>query len=425
MPIAAIVILAVLFLFELAVAFTVGRLRRDFQWLITPRDERPVLDPEGLKKFLEHGYDPELGWIRKPNTSHPEKGKHGSTSYHMDDRGARRHPGLGSLPLKIACFGDSFTFCRQTNDDETWPWFLASFSGAGVVNFGVGNYGLDQAYIRMERELGRIDPEIVIMGVVPSTIVRILCVWKHYNEFGNTFGFKPRFDLRDGLLVRIDNIIDDASKLGRYEEFLDGIRSNDFFYRTKFRDEMLRFPYLYSVLRKPGRNIPIITALLMSKLYRAFGVTNSRIDEYPMMKIMEINRDLRVRLFGERYSRGIFSALVSKFSRTAEEKGIQPVFLFMPQKDDVLFIRERGNYYEKVIGDISNKVLTVDMTEILLGRGDLDELYSDDNVYGGHYSKLGNELVARTVLNALREKGYLSMAAEGEKMTPQSGKHEK
>ena len=394
-------------LLELAVRFTVRSLRKRFQWLITIDDEQPRLDPEGLKKFIRHGFDPELGWVRKPNTWHDEKGRAGRTSYHINELGVRSHPGLEDLPMKIACFGDSFTFCRQVNDDQTWPWHLASLAGAGVVNFGVGNYGVDQACLRMKRELSKIHPEVVIMGVVPSTIVRILSVWKHYNEFGNTFGFKPRYDLENGRLKLIKNIIDDEAKLHEYDKYLKSIQANDYFYLTKFRDEMIRFPYLYSTLRKPDRNFPIISALLLSAILRGAGIKNERLDGYPMMKIMNINRILRRWLFQDRSATDLFNAIIEEFIKEVKNKGAKPVFLFMPQKDDLSLIRGKGPYYDSFTNRIREKALVVDMTDYLLGASNLDELYSDDNEYGGHFSSDGNKFVAKTIYEVLAQNGYL------------------
>jgi hypothetical protein len=83
--------------------------------------------------------------------------------------------------------------------------------------------------------------------VVPDTISRIVSVWKHYYEYGNTFGFKPRFVLKNNKLKLIQNPIDDESKFYRYHDFLDEIRNNDFFYRKKFRKEKISFPYSVTV----------------------------------------------------------------------------------------------------------------------------------------------------------------------------------
>ena len=83
--------------------FLTQYLRKKFPWLITPDDEHPEIDPKGLDKFMEYGFDPELGWIRKPNTSKKEIGKDGITEYHIDKTGARTNPEHENLPKIISC----------------------------------------------------------------------------------------------------------------------------------------------------------------------------------------------------------------------------------------------------------------------------------------------------------------------------------
>jgi len=394
---------------ELVIMVLVKSLRRRFQWLITSSDEVPALDSQGLAKFIPHGYDPELGWIRKPNTWHPERGKCGTTSYHIDAAGSRCNPGHEDGEPLITIFGDSFSFCRQVNDDETWQWQLSELTKGGVLNFAVGNYGIDQAYLRMEREIknNNVKGRIVILGVVPSTIVRILCVWKHYNEFGNTFGFKPRFDLKGNELILLKNSIDDESKFAHYQDYIEEIKKNDYFYMGKFRDEMIRFPYLYHTLRHPMRNFSLMGALLASGLLEILRIKNKRLARYPLMRIMHINKILRYRLFQEQYATDIFLKIIDKYVTLTKKYGLTPVFLFMPQKDDVLFIRERGPYYDHCIAQVRSKLPTVDMTDYLLNVDNLDELYSDDNVYGGHFSKQGNRFVAEKIVQVLKENALL------------------
>ena len=55
--------------------------KRRFHWLILHKDEKPELSKTGLKTFLSHGYDSELGWVRKPNTEHIEKNQQGTTKW--------------------------------------------------------------------------------------------------------------------------------------------------------------------------------------------------------------------------------------------------------------------------------------------------------------------------------------------------------
>ena len=121
-----------------------------FQWMIVAKDERPNFSKNGLQKFFQHGYDSELGWVRKPLTEHEEIGKNGKTIWHIDKNGARNNPIIGFKEGKISCYGDSFTFARQVNDNETWNYYLSELTKTNIQNFGVGNYGIDQSLLRLK-----------------------------------------------------------------------------------------------------------------------------------------------------------------------------------------------------------------------------------------------------------------------------------
>lgn len=402
----AILFLIFLVLMEAFSYFLVKKLSQDFQWLITPDDEFPVLSKDGLSKFVKSGYDEELGWVRKANTEKEEIGKDGKTMYHIDSRGSRKNPGHENLPIKISFYGDSFLFARQVNDDETCQWYLSELSQTNVLNFSVGNYGFDQALLRLKREYPKNKTKIVVIGVVPSTIVRILCVWKHYNEFGNTFGFKPRFIIENGKLKLIKNFIDKEEKFFEYEKYIQQIRKYDYFYKAHFKEEMIRFPYLISILSDSFRNIPLIFLVSVSKLFKA----EKELEVYPppMKIIMKINLKLRYKLFAQNKNAvNLFEKLIEDFVSYAKKNIFVPVFLFMPQKDDLLFIKKKGPYYADFIERVSKKIHTIDLTSHLIYREDLDEVYTDDNEYGGHYSNFGNKVVAEVIYNKLREKRLL------------------
>ena len=80
------VIIFLLVIIEIIIRQTVLVVNKKFQWLIIQKDEIPTLSIE-LKKFLEHGYDKELGWVRKPNTEHMEVGKYGQTKWTINNKG--------------------------------------------------------------------------------------------------------------------------------------------------------------------------------------------------------------------------------------------------------------------------------------------------------------------------------------------------
>ena len=145
-------VLVVWAIIELGIHYLVCYLRQDFQWLVTSKDELPILDKKALDKFINRSYDPELGWTRRPNTQGTEStGSIGSisshytqVSYRINDMGARENPGHEHLPSIISTYGDSFVFSRQVHDYETWQWNLSELTQTNVLNFGVGNFGLDQ-----------------------------------------------------------------------------------------------------------------------------------------------------------------------------------------------------------------------------------------------------------------------------------------
>ena len=186
---------------EISLSLLLSKLRKRYDIILTEKDKNPELNKDKLKKYLSTSYDSELGWVRSPNTSKTEDSFSGEKTWNVNSKGSRVNPKHEHLKTKIITFGDSFTFNREVNDDETWQYYLADLIRGDVANFGVGNYGLDQSFLRFKREIPNYNSaKLTLIGVVPDTIVRNLTVWKHYSEFGNTFGFKPRFVLENGKL---------------------------------------------------------------------------------------------------------------------------------------------------------------------------------------------------------------------------------
>lgn len=386
-----LVFLASLILLETGLYVLVNRLRNGFQWLITDRDESPAFDAAALEKFIRTSFDPDLGWTRPANSSGVEKSKEGLIEYHIDGKGARANP----VPVvfdRIAAFGDSYTFCRQVGDSETWPAMLSTRLGFGVANFGVGNYGVDQAILRYERTDLTKSTEIVILGFVPETICRIQSVWKHYLEFGNTFAFKPRFDLVDGNLTLLENLVRCEADFKEIATKLPQIQKRDFFYNYKFRRMQFRRPYLLSFFRGPLLNTKLIGALLLRGICRCMGIRLRDCEERPFAMIMERNiREAHI-LYRTSSATDLLRALLLRFRETATGLGHHPIVLVMPQLLDLQFKCAGERAYQPFFKELATEVDVVDLTDHL-GDVDFQSLYVEDR-YGGHFSAVGNALVA-------------------------------
>lgn len=386
---AGIIVLATLAGLEALTAGLVIYLRSSCAWLITKRDRFPKIDERGLKAFMEHGWDPELGWVRKPNTRHGEMGRKGvRTSYSLDHFGARTNPGFEGQPVDVLAYGDSYTFARQVNNHEAWPHLLSLALDANVANFGVGNYGLDQAQLRLEREFDRHPAKIVIMGVVPETICRIHAYWKHFSEYGNTFAFKPRFVLENSELKLLDNLINAPEKYLLIDDYYDQLAANDYFYKRKFCRDLLEFPFLLSLLKSWRRNSIMIWHALTDRL----GITR----DAAFIGVMERNINMTEHLFNDPEGLELFKAVCRRFKDFCLERGAEPVLLMMPQLMDIKRLRAGHHYYHDVLQSFENEMTIVDLAPALMAHDNIDELFIHDH-YGGHLSKEGNAIVTHVM----------------------------
>ena len=399
-----LIAVAVFFIIETIVRRIVLQVNQDFQWLIVEKDKIPILDKHGLSKFISHGFDPELGWVRKPNTSHDETGKFGKTNWTINQFCARTNPNFDNLESNTSCYRDSFTFSRQVNDDETWVHYLSEFTNSNVINFGVGNYGVDQALLRLKREFPKYPTKIVIMGVVPETICRIVSVWKHYYEYGNTFGFKPRFILKNNSLNLIENIIDGKDKFEKYQNYLEDINRYDFFYKNKFLKEKISFPYCITILKNLRRNFGIINWVQKINQRKKNNFDCTDIEWNTMKIIMKINLDWRVKLFQDNETCELLKQILVEYANYGKKQNFKPVFIFLPQKDDILFIKKNFNFYHNFVNELKKieNLFCIDITKDMINIKEIDRMFSDNNEYGGHYSKDGNQKVAELIFNELK-----------------------
>ena len=386
---------------EISLIYTVRKSRSSFNWLITERDEFPVLNLIALEKFFENSFDARLGWVRKPNSSGKENGKYGIINFNIDSTGSRINKFNTSKP-KIAAFGDSYTFCRQVEDNQTWEAYLANETGTSVLNYGVGNYGVDQALLRYEDMQLPESIDFVLMGFVPESICRVQSHWKHYLEFGNTFAFKPMFKLsNDGDLELLDNPMQSANDFQELASILPEIQKVDIFYKKKFKFLQFRYPYLLTFLRSPIRHFKLLIAIAIRGLYRLRGKTISSIENLPFSIVMKENIANAHKLYEDKYSTELLRQIFRRFNLIAQERRHVPILVVMPQLLDLEALENNTGEYISFYQSLCDELDIIDMTEIFTNE-DLKSLYINDQ-YGGHLSSKGNSLVAKELKRKINE----------------------
>ena len=101
------------------------------------------------------------------------------------------------------------------------------------------------------------------MGVVPETICRRQSQWKHYLEFGNIHGFKPKFTLVNEKIKLISNPLMKKSKIDNLAKIIKEISRTDRFYEEKFKKNIFKFPYVFSFCKNLSFNLKVFSLIIL------------------------------------------------------------------------------------------------------------------------------------------------------------------
>ena len=150
-------------------------------------------------------YDDLMGWTIGPNRLSAD------SLYASSSEGIRApHKEVtfaeSTGKTRIALVGDSNTFGEEVAYEHTWGYFLEKALGSKfqVLNFGVPAYGVDQAYLRFEKDVRMWKPKIVILGLVSHDLIRTMNVYP-FLAFQWDWPFsKPRLVLKNGHLSRVN-----------------------------------------------------------------------------------------------------------------------------------------------------------------------------------------------------------------------------
>lgn len=145
-------------------------------------------------------YDEDLGWAPIPNLKLAD-GYGPAVPIQINGQGFRANVEYDAKPadgkIRIIASGDSFTFGHSVGDDHTWPRYLQSLDERfEVVNVGLGGYGLDQIYLRHERDAAKLERRFHIFAFIMEDFDRAM--GESFNGYG-----KPQLTIKDGQLVTL------------------------------------------------------------------------------------------------------------------------------------------------------------------------------------------------------------------------------
>ena len=318
--------------------------------------------------------DSVLGWTLRPHFRSPE--------VTVDAVGRRRAPDRpppASNALRLAAFGDSFTFGGDVIDRDSYPEALARLDpGIDVANYGVPAYGLDQAFLRYLKERGAARPRLVIIGYLSENICRNVSVFRPFYNPNTVFPLaKPRYLLAGRGLELLRNPLPAPERYRRLlanpADSLAELGRHDAYYRT----------------RPHARPWDRSATVRLLKLAAAQLSPTSRDGCYGS---------------GEAFS--LTTRLFSLFYETALQDGAQPVILIFPTRQEVTrWRRDRRKDYVPLLSFLSGKgYRVVDAMDVFDGAG---RNLSTDELIPTHLSPLANTLVAEHLRQRLQSFGLI------------------
>lgn len=127
--------------------------------------------------------DFDLGWTVRPNKT--------DGGDHTNAQGIRTNPEhLYSInppkgKVRIVTIGDSYVYCMQVNEGETWQDYLGQMrDDVEFLNLGLPGAGTDQAFLRWKRDGKKFKSQIVLLGIWPDNINRNLSIVGYYLSHG-------------------------------------------------------------------------------------------------------------------------------------------------------------------------------------------------------------------------------------------------
>ena len=353
---------------------------------------------EVLDVFLNENswaqFDPEVGYILGNHMPHDGIDNSYTISTSMKD-GKRTNRIYAERPCRINTYGNSFTQCHQVSDSETWQEYLAGHLGEPIQNFGMGGFGIYQAYRRLlRREKVDKNSKYVILYMWGNDYVRSVfrcryaSYYKSWNDYGGTmfhgnFWCNIEMDLKVGKLVEKENRI--SSKKEMYK-----MCDPEFMYDNLKDDLMLQLHLLSNEMVNSD-----IDLKGLKKLAKILGLPEV---DYRSSKKMK----LTAKALRDKYSFEATKYILDKTREFCDQQGKK---LLLVHFDHVTVLSEmvkgKTRYDQEIIDFIKAKGFNFfDMNEMHLEDFKKFNLSLDqymERYFIGHYTPAGNHFFAYAI----------------------------
>jgi len=327
-------------------------------------------------------YNPSLGWSSRPESM----SRNGLYCFNSDGlRTATVNTLVSKIPstgtLRIAIFGDSFTFGDDVPFKNTWGYYLEDKLrkhgvNAEVLNFGMAGYGIDQAFLRWQNKGRLYLPQIVILGLCTE------------NKDRNTNLIRPFYRCQRGMPFSKPRFVEEGGKLKLLnvpslppEKLLPVINKPVSWNLIKYEEWYNHDDYNKSVLYK---------SRLYSFVARIIDKINDSINIYRYKH--KVN-------FENNESVSLALKIIQEFKKDAQSNKAKFYVVFLPGKNEIKALSKSNNlFFVKLLDRLDLEATVIRPEYKMLQQANK---FGIDTLFKGHYTSLGNGLVADSILEYL------------------------
>ncbi len=343
--------------------------------------------PENLSRNQGWTFDPKLGWVLC-NSVRPRSvdGSKGFYSYESD--GARKVVNFPDRPCRIHTYGNSFTHCDQVSNGETWQEYLAAHVQEPIRNYGVGGYGVYQAYRRMLKVEKENPADYIILNIWDDDHFRNIDSWRsirfgHRTSCGYTLPYL-RVNVQQNECKQIENLF-------RKPEDVYKLCDEDFVWQT-FKDD----PVLQVVLgTRAGQKV---AQKLLKPVANSFAIAYEEIaDTEAAQQIRKIHTEAAL------YATRNVVKWTEQFVKKTGKKLM--LILSFGQGNIARDLRDMPRFDQSFVDWLKDKPYPViDMRDCF--RADYKRFKADVNTYLkryyiGHHNPAGNFFTAWAIKNRI------------------------
>ncbi len=339
--------------------------------------DRTNVSEKRIEFWLSNSFDSQLGWNLPANE--------------QNNLGARRIENYSAKPkYKMKMFGESFVYGSDVKLEETIAALIEKETPWDCLNYGVGSFGTDQAFLKYK--YNAVPTDYVVLGILSENIGRVVSYYKAFymREWSPP---KPRFVKQEGEIRLLSSPIvkkEDAFKL-LDKNYVHQLKMND--YWSQYYEKVLKappqlqWPATWMVIKHWPFFYKRISLELKKKISPNFSI---EAEKYKYSHLYQSQSE----------AMEIMEYIVDQFVQLAKEQGEHPIIVIFPDQFSMDLMKK---YDQKIYSPLERYIESKGYDYVDFGSlFKLQDYPSFYNYYNGHYSPKGNQFVAHKLINYIQ-----------------------